>query len=695
MRATVLRKLAWAQLALSLIAAATSFTSAATVTGEVRRAAAPNDPVANARVTIFDPSVSLFREARTDLAGTYSMPNVPSGTYRVGCAALGFDYVEQPITVVPGTLSRSFALTPESHLGVWSIIGNTSPEVLDATDIAVLLPTGAIFYCHDTQDPILFDPVSGAKSFPSGSGLPSGCMNGSLLPDGTVLFAGGQDGDAPGDFVNAVPWVKNYAPSSDSWQRLADLQHALGRWYPGMTRLADGSFLVMGGGQCCNAARTNTAERFDLVTQTWSYTGSMINPAEFPPSALLYTGEVLITWFPPQLYCPTTGQWRLTGNFNQPVRGWPGHSDHSIIVLADGRVLALGVLRGSTDNSVMAEIYDPASESWSLRSSPALVRFQSEVVQLPDGRILVAGGETEVNPPPVPTSLGIVKWTDLYDPTNDSWRRVADLNHFREYHAVTLLVPDGRVLTTGGTRIKFQVGPTSNDIEAFSPPYLFRGVRPQITSISASQLSRGSNVVLTIAPDTRITSVVLMGMQTTTHWVDAGVPRRLVLPVTQNGAQVETAIPANPNVLPLGHYLLFALVDDIPSNGVMVQVVAATGGAPAGSVPDGSEVPGVPLTLGKASGAQLTLTWGASCSSGDTDYEVYEGLIGTFSAHAALACSTAGALQATITPGAGDRYYLVVPRNSVQEGSYGTTATGQQRAPSAAACLPRLIADCP
>src|SRR5690606_17161554 len=118
-------------------------------------------------------------------------------------------------------------------------------------------------------------------------------------------------------------------------------------------------------------------------------------------------------------------------------------------------------------------------------SNPGLVRFQTEVVQLPDGRVLAAGGEAKEPNPPVDDVLGIVKWSDLYDPNTDAWRRVADMNWFREYHAVTLLLPDGRVATTGGTRIKFQYGPTSADIEAFVPPYLFRGVRPQITSMSA------------------------------------------------------------------------------------------------------------------------------------------------------------------------------------------------------------------
>ena len=665
------------------------------VTGTVRRAAIPNDPVSNARVTIFDPSLSYFGEARTDSAGAYSILNVPSGTYRIGCAALEFEYVEQAITVASGSLLRDFSVGPETQPGGWAIIGDTSPEVLDATDIATLLPDGRIFYCHDTQDPILFDPVTGAKAFPSGSGLPSGCMNGSLLSDGTVIFAGGQNGDQPGDFVNAVPWVKNFTPVSDTWQRLADLQHAPGRWYPGMTRLSDGALLVMGGGQCCNAARTNTAERYDLATRTWSYTGSMMNPAEFPPSALLYTGEVLITWSPPQLYSPTTGQWRPTGNFIQPNRGWPGHSDHSIIVLADGRVLAVGVLKGATTNNTMTELYDPSIGSWTLRSNPGLVRFQSEVVQLPDGRILVAAGETEASPPPVPTTLGIVKWTDLYDPSADSWRRVADMNQFREYHAVTLLVPDGRVLTTGGTRIKFQVGPTSNDIEAFSPPYLFRGVRPVITSTSASQLLRGSPLTLTVSPSTGITSAVLMGIQSTTHWVDAGVPRRLVLPVTQNGAEVVTGLPTDPNLLPLGFYMLFAMVDDIPSKGVVVQVVEPASAGGAGRVPDGGTVPGVPLTIEKGVGAHLTLRWGTSCSSGGSDYEIYEGSIGTFASHAPLLCSTGGSTQATLTPGTDNRYYLVVPRNAAKEGSYGTDSSGAERPQSSSACLARLLAGCP
>lgn len=143
---------------------------------------------------------------------------------------------------------------------------------------------------------------------------------------------------------------------------------------------------------------------------------------------------------------------------------------------------------------------------------------------------------------------------------------------YREYHAVTLLVPDGRVLTTGGATIKFQYGPTSADIEAWSPPYLFRGVRPELSQISDTSPSRGQTVQFQVFPSTRLTSVVLMGVQSTTHWVDGGIPRRLELPVSQTNQTAQVTLPLDPNVVPLGWYMLFGMVDDIPSVGLILRV---------------------------------------------------------------------------------------------------------------------------
>ena len=163
--------------------------------------------------------------------------------------------------------------------------------------------------------------------------------------------------------------------------------------------------------------------------------------------------------------------------------------------MADGRAAAIGVKRGSSgQNFAMAEIYNPATGVWSTAGAPALKRYRPEVVQLPDGKVCVAAGDTDPLPPAsvAPNVRGVVKWTDLFDPMTATWRRMADKNQFREYHAVTLLIPDGRVITTGGTVIEFGNPPNSADVEAFSPPYLFRGVRPSIAALSTATPARGT-----------------------------------------------------------------------------------------------------------------------------------------------------------------------------------------------------------
>jgi hypothetical protein len=115
---------------------------------------------------------------------------------------------------------------------------------------------------------------------------------------------------------------------------------------------------------------------------------------------------------------------------------------------------------------------------------------------------------------------------------------------------------------------------------------------------------------------------------------------------------------------------------------------------PAGRVPDGAFIPGVPLTLAKVAG-DIALSWGSSCLSSDTDYGVYEGTIGTYDSHAERFCSSGGLLGITFTPGAGDHYYLVVPRNGSSEGSYGRASSGSERPPGSPACASQMIGACP
>ena len=115
------------------------------------------------------------------------------------------------------------------------------------------LPDGSILYCHDTDDPLVFNPATGDKRVVTGSGTAQGCHATTVLLDGRVLFVGGQEGEDPGSFRNGVRWVKAYDPLADRWQRLPDLGEA--RWYPTLTRLPGGRVLVTGGGQPPDARR--------------------------------------------------------------------------------------------------------------------------------------------------------------------------------------------------------------------------------------------------------------------------------------------------------------------------------------------------------------------------------------------------------------------------------------------------------
>jgi hypothetical protein len=149
-----------------------------------------------------------------------------------------------------------------------------------------------------------------------------------------------------------------------------------------------------------------------------------------------------------------------------------------------------------------------------------------------------------------------------------------DMFQFREYHALTLLIPDGRVVVTAGTGPPAGPG-ISNDVEAFEPPYLFRGVRPRIDALSSTVLPNGSEFQATVALTEAVTEVVLIGTSAVTHWVDGGIPRLVSLPFNQAGTDLIVTVPSSTTTVPAGWYILFALVDDIPSKGVIIRVPEA------------------------------------------------------------------------------------------------------------------------
>jgi hypothetical protein len=111
------------------------------------------------------------------------------------------------------------------------------------------------------------------------------------------------------------------------------------------------------------------------------------------------------------------------------------------------------------------------------------------------------------------------------------------------------------------------------------------------------------------------------------------------------------------------------------------------------------------LILALEANGDLTMSWGDSCVAGDSDFGLYEGVMQPipakgggprdFSSHQFVQCTTAGANSATITPAAGDfQYFMVVPSNGAEEGSYGADSQGVERGQGVNSCATQSIAAC-
>ena len=96
-------------------------------------------------------------------------------------------------------------------------------------------------------------------------------------------------------------------------------------------------------------------------------------------------------------------------------------------------------------------------------------------------------------------------------------------------------------------------------------------------------------------------------------------------------------------------------------------------------------------------GSLIRLTWLPSCSTGAEDYGIYEGALGTWYSHQLVDCSDDFAdLTEEIGTTSGNRYYLVVPRNPNDEGSYGTNSSAVERPQGSAVCIPtQVLGTCP
>jgi hypothetical protein len=105
-----------------------------------------------------------------------------------------------------------------------------------------------------------------------------------------------------------------------------------------------------------------------------------------------------------------------------------------LVSLRDGRVLLLG--------STESEIFDPASQTFT-DTGERLDRWGFTATVLNDGRVLIAGGQEELEP------YEYMTMAEIFDPATGEFTLTGELNWGRFWHAAALL-DDGRVLVIGG-----------------------------------------------------------------------------------------------------------------------------------------------------------------------------------------------------------------------------------------------------
>lgn len=463
-------------------------------------------------------------------------------------------------------------------LGAWSDPIDFQVEAIHAS----LLPDGRVMYFAFGETPRVWDPETGGFGELATPEFTLFCTGHSALGGGRIFFAGGGDG---GD---GYPYATIYSVATDTWTQLPDMN--AGRWYPTTLTMANGEGLVVSGtinadgeqnahGGHDGAAHAGAAHAgaphgagasdINVLPQVWTGSGwrDLTNAQKVVPEYaaifLAPNGKAFMAgpgYNSYYLDTEGTGEWIYVAP--RILQDWRGYG--SAVMYDDGKVLFVG---GAADPpTATAEVIDlnAAEPSWRFVGSMETPRRQTNATILADGTVLITGGTSG---PGFNDKNSPVYTAERWDPDTEQFTTMAAMQHPRWYHSIALLLPDGRVLSAGGT--------DWTTAEIYSPPYLFRGPRPSIDT-APETVEHGETFFVGTPDAAEIAAVHLIRNGAVTHAtnMDQRISRLGFTPLA-DGLSV-TMPPAE--LGPPGSYMLFLLNDEgVPSVAAMLHVVAEDG----------------------------------------------------------------------------------------------------------------------
>lgn len=410
---------------------------------------------------------------------------------------------------------------------------------------AVLLPTGKVLHYSYPQAgqgsaAWVWDPVADALTDVS-LDRDIFCGGHSLLPDGRVLVTGGTEADPDFTESEGLRDTHIFDPLSETWTRVADM--ARGRWYPTHVALGDGRALVASG--LDEDGNPNPLIEIYSAASGWSILGGADLELDlYPFLHLLPSGAVF--WAGPDANTRAldiaTGTWTDVGYAN----AYRYNGTSVLLPPGQDRIMVHGK-KGGKKSAEVIDFGDPTPTWQYVAVNSHAGRQHANAIVLPNGKVLLVGGGRRVS---------------MFDPAAGTWAKMAKLTRPRRYHSTALLLPDGRVVAAGTDG--------EDTIEIYSPPYLFAGPRPVITT-APSAVAYGDP--FPVGTDgAAVASVVLIRPAAVTHSVNME-QRSVALEFAAVGSTLTVTAPADPNRAPPGYYMLFTLsADGVPSVAHFVRV---------------------------------------------------------------------------------------------------------------------------